>query len=167
MQAETAENVTIRLAEPHDVDAIVGLIGELADYEKLTDQCVVQAQDLARHLFGERPVIECLVAQRDARPVAFALFFTNFSTFLGRPGLYLEDLYVQPAERGRGLGKQLLMRLARLAVERDYGRFEWSVLDWNESAIGFYRKMGASVLPDWRICRVTGAALEALARSRT
>lgn len=164
MQAAPVDDVTIRAAEPRDAEAIVGLIGELADYEQLADQCVVQARDLERHLFGPRPVIECLVAQRGAELVAFALFFTNFSTFLGRPGLYLEDLYVQPSQRGAGLGKRLLVRLAALALERDYGRFEWSVLDWNESAIGFYRKMGASVLPDWRICRVTGPALAALAR---
>jgi GNAT superfamily N-acetyltransferase len=98
------------------------------------------------------------------RVVAFALFFTNFSTFLGRPGLYLEDLYVQPAHRGAGLGKALLQHLGALAVERGCGRFEWSVLDWNENAIRFYEKMGATVMPDWRICRVTGEALAALGR---
>lgn len=160
---DARSQVVLRFAEPRDIEAVVGLIGELAAYERLSDQLVVRASDLARHLFGERPVIECIVAERDRSLVAFALFFTNFSTFLGRPGLYLEDLYVQPAERGRGIGKLLLVRLAELAVERDYGRFEWSVLDWNESAIGFYEKMGASVLADWRICRVSGEALTKLA----
>ena len=99
---------------------------------------------------------------RDATVVAFALFFTNFSTFLAQPGLYLEDLYVKPAFRGQGIGEALLTRLARIAVERDYGRFEWSVLDWNENAIRFYQRMGATVMPDWRICRVTGDALQSL-----
>jgi GNAT superfamily N-acetyltransferase len=110
-------------------------------------------------------VAEAVVAEVQGRVVAFALFFTNFSTFLGRPGLYLEDLYVQPGHRGRGLGKALLQHLGALAVERGCGRFEWTVLDWNESAIRFYEKMGADVMPDWRICRVTGEALADFGRS--
>ncbi len=157
-----AMDIRLRPAEPRDCGAIVGLIGELADFEHLRHQVVVQPGDLQRHLFGERPVIECVVAERGARVIAFALFFVNFSTFLGKPGLYLEDLYVQQAERGQGVGKQLLVHLAQLAVQRDYGRFEWSVLDWNANAIAFYEKMGAVVMPDWRICRVTGDALAAL-----
>ena len=104
-----------------------------------------------------------MVGEADAQVVAFALYFTNFSTFLGKPGLYLEDLYVQPAHRGSGIGRALLERLGALAVERGYGRFEWSVLDWNERAIRFYEQMGAVVMPDWRICRVTGDSLQALA----
>jgi GNAT superfamily N-acetyltransferase len=112
------------------------------------------------HLFGDKPVVEALVAQAGGAVVAFALFFTNFSTFLAKPGLYLEDLYVQPALRGSGIGKALLERLGAIAVERGYGRFEWSVLDWNENAIRFYEKMGATVLPEWRICRITGDALK-------
>jgi GNAT superfamily N-acetyltransferase len=152
----------LRPAERRDCAGIVGLIGELADFEHLRHQVVVTHQDLKRHLFGERPVVECVVAESAGTLVAFALFFVNFSTFLGKPGLYLEDLYVQPAARGHGVGKRLLVHLAQLAIARDYGRFEWSVLDWNANAIAFYEKMGATVMPDWRICRVTGDALAQL-----
>ena len=154
----------LRPAEPRDLDAIVGLIRELAAFERLTHLLQVTPQSLAPHLFGERPVVEAIVAERASRVVAFALFFTNFSTFLGKPGLYLEDLIVAPEQRGQGVGRALLTRLARIAVERDYGRFEWSVLDWNEHAIRFYEGMGASLLPEWRICRVTGDALRHLGR---
>ena len=154
-------NFTLRPAEPRDVPAIVGLIRELAHFERLTHLLQVTPESLHPHLFGPRPVVESFVGEVGGEVVAFALFYTNFSTFLGQPGLYLEDLYVQPAHRGAGLGRALLERLGALAVERDCGRFEWSVLDWNENAIRFYEKMGASVLPDWRICRVTGAALQA------
>jgi len=153
----------LRAAEPRDVPAIVELIGELADYERLRHLVEVTPDTLMPHLFGERPTVECLVADVGAEVVAFALFFTNFSTFLGRPGLYLEDLYVRPAHRGSGLGRALLERLGALAAARGCGRFEWSVLDWNESAIRFYQAMGADVLPDWRICRVTGEALRRFA----
>ena len=118
-------------------------------------------EKLHPHLFGPKPVVEALVGECEGEVMAFALYFTNFSTFLAKPGLYLEDLYVRPAHRRSGLGKLLLTRLAQIAVERDYGRFEWSVLDWNEDAIRFYENMGASVLPEWRICRLTGDALEA------
>ncbi|MET0282969.1 MAG: GNAT family N-acetyltransferase [Polyangiales bacterium] len=152
----------IRPAERRDCPEIVGLIGELADFEQLRHQVVVTHQDLKRHLFGERPVVESVVAESGGKLIAFSLFFVNFSTFLGKPGLYLEDLYVQPAARGHGVGKRLLVHLAQLAVARDYGRFEWSVLDWNANAIAFYEKMGATVMPDWRICRVTGQALAQL-----
>jgi len=154
----------LRAAEPRDVPAIVGLITELAEFEHLTHLLQVTPQSLHPHLFGPRPAAEAMVAQLGGEVVAFALFFTNFSTFLAKPGLYLEDLYVQPAHRGRGLGRALLERLGALAVERGYGRFEWSVLDWNENAIRFYEKMGASLLPDWRICRVAGPALERFGR---
>jgi GNAT superfamily N-acetyltransferase len=154
----------LRAAAPHDVDAIVTLIRELAAFEQLEHLVEVTPATLAPHLFGERPVAECVVAEVDGDLVAFALFFTNFSTFLGKPGLYLEDLYVRPAQRGSGLGKALLEHLGRLAAERGCGRFEWSVLDWNERAIGFYRGMGATVLPDWRICRIAGERLRAFAR---
>mgnify|MGYP003347470093 CR=1 FL=1 len=153
----------LRAAEPRDVLAIVGLILELADFEQLSHQVQTTPEKLMPHLFGERPAAECLVAEVDGNVVAFALFFTNFSTFLCQPGLYLEDLYVQPAHRGQGIAKALLQRLGQLAVARGCGRFEWSVLDWNANAIAFYERMGATVLPDWRICRVTGAALSALA----
>lgn len=150
----------LRPAEPRDVPAIVGLIRELAEFEELTHLLEVTPEKLEPHLFGPKPVVEALVGELEGEVVAFALFFTNFSTFLGKPGLYLEDLYVRPALRRSGLGQALLKRLARIAVERGYGRFEWTVLDWNEDAIRFYEKMGASLLPDWRICRVTGEALQ-------
>lgn len=155
--------VTLRDAQPRDLLAIVGLIRELADFEQLTHLVRVTPETLQPHLFGPRPVAEALVGEVEGQVVAFALFFTNFSTFLGQPGLYLEDLYVQPAHRRSGLGSALLQRLAALAVQRGCGRFEWSVLDWNANAIDFYRRMGATVMPDWRICRVTGPALAALA----
>jgi GNAT superfamily N-acetyltransferase len=153
----------LRAATPDDVDDLLRLIRGLAEYERLTHVLEVTPESLARHLFGERPAAEARVAELEAREggavVGFALFFTSFSTFLGRPGLYLEDLYVEPAYRGQGIGKALLRGLAGLAVERGCGRFEWSVLDWNADAIGFYEAMGAQLLPDWRLCRVTGEAL--------
>jgi len=155
-------NFNLRAAEPRDLPAIVGLIHELAEFERLTHLVQVTPESLAPHLFGAQPAAEAVVAERGGAVVAFALFFTNFSTFLGKPGLYLEDLYVQPAERSSGLGRALLEHLARLAVERGCGRFEWCVLDWNERAIGFYQSMGATVMPDWRLCRVTGDALAKL-----
>jgi len=158
------ETFSLRMAEPRDVPAIMSLIAELAEFEKLTHLMQVTPEALQRDLFGPKPVVEAMVGEVQGRVVAYALFFTNYSTFLGKPGLYMEDLYVQPAHRGSGLGKALLERLGRLAVERDYGRFEWSVLDWNVNAIKFYEKMGAVVLPDWRICRVTGEALQAFDR---
>ncbi len=152
---------TLRPATPADLPATVALIRELAVFEKLEHLVVVTPESLHPHLFGPRPAAEAVVGEVAGQVVAFALFFTNFSTFLGKPGLYLEDLYVQPAHRGTGLGKALLAHLGALAVERGCGRFEWSVLDWNANAIRFYEKMGATVLPDWRICRVTGPALQA------
>jgi GNAT superfamily N-acetyltransferase len=154
---------TLRAAEPRDLAAIVALIGELAEFERLAHLVEVTPDKLAPHLFGERPAAECVVGEVDGDVVAFALFFTNFSTFLSRPGLYLEDLYVRPAHRGTGLGKALLGHLGRLAAERGCGRFEWSVLDWNANAIAFYQGLGATVMPDWRICRISGAALERFA----
>lgn len=150
---------TLRAATPADLPAITGLIRELADFEHLTHLVQTTPEKLHPHLFGERPVAEALVAECEGAVVAFALFFTNFSTFLAQPGLYLEDLYVQPAHRGAGIGRAVLERLGALAVERGCGRFEWCVLDWNENAIRFYEKMGASLLPDWRLCRLAGDAL--------
>ena len=153
-----------------DIPAIVELIRALADYERLSHLCVSTEADLAAALFGTRPAAEVLVAREAAPPgkaVGFALFFHSFSTFLGRRSLWLEDLFVRPEHRGAGIGRGLLQALARIAQERGCGRFEWTVLDWNEPAIRFYAALGADVLPDWRICRVTGAALERLATSGT
>ncbi len=163
MTAAASESFSIRAAELRDVTAIVQLIRELAEFEHLAHLLQVTPEKLRPHLFGERAVIEALVAESAGEVVGFAVFFTNFSTFLAQPGLYLEDLYVQPSQRGRGVGEALLSRVGRLAVEREYGRFEWSVLDWNANAIRFYEKMGATVMPDWRICRVTGDALQRFA----
>lgn len=158
----------LRAARRSDLGAVVGLIRELAVFERLEHLMQATPESIEPHLFGPRPVAEVVVAEVDAAGgaelVGFALFFTNFSTFLGRPGLYLEDLYVRPAQRRRGIGRALLAHLGALAVERGCGRFEWTVLDWNQGAIAFYRRMGAQLLPDWRICRVTGDALAAFAR---
>ena len=154
----------LRAARPADVRAIAGLVAELAEFEHLSHLLQLTPETLAPHLFGERPVVEAVVAEAaGGAVVAYALFFTNFSTFLAKPGLYLEDLYVQPAFRGAGIGKALLAHLGALAVARDYGRFEWCVLDWNEAAIRFYQGMGATLMPEWRLCRMAGSALAAFA----
>jgi GNAT superfamily N-acetyltransferase len=155
--------VTIRAAAPGDVGAIHALIRELAVYEKLEHLCTGTAQALEHALFGTRRAADVLVAEVRGEIVGFALFFPTFSTFLARPGLWLEDLYVKPAHRGRGVGARLLRAVAAVAVERGCGRFEWSVLDWNAPAIGFYERLGATILPDWRIARVTGDPLARLA----
>lgn len=156
--------LTIRPAQPDDVAAIFGMIYELAVFEKLEHMVVANEAMLHEGLFSAKPSAEALVGVADGEVVTFALFFHNFSTFLCRKGLYLEDLYVKQACRGKGYGKQMLVALARLAVERQCGRFEWSVLDWNVNAIKFYESVGAALLPDWRICRVTGPALDLLAK---
>lgn len=153
----------IRPAIPADIAAIHRLIVELAIYEKEPDAVKATHADLARALFGERPVAECVLAEQDGLPVGMALFFTNFSTWTGKPGLYLEDLFVLPSARARGLGKALLVHLAGIAVARGYGRFEWSVLDWNTPAIGFYKALGARPMDEWTVMRVDGDALKALA----
>ena len=155
----------IRAATPDDVGAMLALMYELAEFEKLTHLFIATEDGLRDALFGARPSAEAIVAERDGTMIGYALFFHNYSTFLGRRGLYLEDLYVQPTERGTGLGSKMLRYLAALAVERQCGRFEWSVLDWNQPAIDFYQKMGATVLPDWRVVRITGDALDQLAAS--
>jgi len=155
----------IRPATPADVPLILSFIRELAVYEKLEHEVTATEDDLHTALFGARPVVEAVIASLEDEPVGYALFFPNFSTFLAKPGLYLEDLYVQPAARGAGIGRALLEYLARLAVDRGWGRFEWSVLDWNEPAIGFYRKLGAEPLTEWTIFRVTGKALRRLGRN--
>ena len=156
-------SVTIRDAVPGDLDLIIGFIRALADYEKLADDVRLDPGVLAAHLFGARPMAEVLIGEIDATPQGFALFFHNFSTFEGRPGIYLEDLFVAPQARGSGLGKALLARLAQLAVARSCARLEWSVLDWNEPSIAFYRALGARAMDEWTVFRVDGAALDRLA----
>jgi len=160
---QTSSGFDIRPARPVDVPAVHAMIRALADYEKLTHLCVATEADLERALFGPRPVAEVLIAWKGRETAAFALFFHNFSTFLGRPGLWLEDLFVQPAHRRQGCAQALLRTLAGIARERGCGRFEWAVLDWNTPAIEFYQSLGATVLPDWRIARVVGPALDQLA----
>lgn len=157
----------IRLATSHDVPAILQLIRALADYEKLSHQVVVNEAQLREHLFGPRPYAEVLLAEDAGQVVGYALFFHSYSTFLGRPSLYLEDLFVLPEQRGKGHGKALLARLARLAVDRGCGRFEWMVLDWNTPAIQFYESLGAALSPEWKLCRMTGEALERFAATAT
>ena len=156
--------VTIVAATEGDVADIHRLIRALAEYERLTDLMVATEEHTRTALFGAQPVAEVILAKMDDRTVGYALFFRNYSTFLGRPGIYLEDLFVLPASRGQGIGRALLAELARIAVARGCGRLEWAVLDWNETAIGFYRRMGADVMDDWRICRLTGEALARVAR---
>jgi GNAT superfamily N-acetyltransferase len=153
----------IDAAAVQDVPEILGMIKELANYEKMSEWVVATEEGLRAALFGARPFAEAVLAKVDARGVGFALFFHNFSTFRGAPGLYLEDLYVRPQWRGRGYGRKLLAHLAALAVSRGCERMNWLVLDWNEPAIGFYRRAGATVADDWRLCRLTGDALDALA----
>ena len=155
--------LSLRPATIADVALILSFIRDLAEYERLAHEVVATEELLRETLFGERPGAEVVIAELDGVPVGFALFFHNFSTFLGRPGLYLEDLFVRPAARGHGVGRALLARLAAIAVERGCGRFEWAVLDWNEPAIGFYRNLGAVPLDDWTVQRVTGEALHRLA----
>jgi GNAT superfamily N-acetyltransferase len=154
-----AAHYTLRPARAGDEVAIIGLVRELAVFEKLEHLMQATPEALAGHLFGPKPVVEARVVEVQGAVVAFALFFTNYSTFLGKPGLWLEDLYVQPAHRGSGLGKALIKHIAQLAVQRGCGRFEWAVLDWNRNAIDFYESLGATVMPDWRICRLSGGAL--------
>lgn len=165
MSHPPSPRITLRAATPADVPQILAFIAELADYEKLAHEAIATPEALLQHLFGEQPAAEVVMAQVDDQPAGFALFFRNFSTFLGKPGLYLEDLFVRPAFRGLGLGKRLMVHLAQLAIARDYGRFEWSVLDWNEPAIRFYRSLGAVAQDEWTVQRVTGAALQQLAAS--
>jgi GNAT superfamily N-acetyltransferase len=158
-----SEAFRIAPAQPADTALIVALVRELAAYERLLDDVRITPLDLHRDLFGPRAFAEAVVAHVGAEPVGFALWFHNYSTFEGRPGLYLEDLFVRPAFRGRGYGEALLRHLARIAVERGCARFEWSVLDWNEPARAFYRKLGAVPMDEWTVQRVSGDALRALA----
>lgn len=153
----------LRQAELADVPVLFQLIQALAEYEKLSHAVTGNADALKDHLFGSRPYAEAILAEYAGQAVGFALFFTNYSTFLTQPGIYLEDLFVLPQYRRQGFGKAVLSYLAQLAIDRHCGRLEWSVLDWNEPAIAFYRRMGASILEDWRICRVTSESLTQLA----
>lgn len=156
--------LVIREAAERDVPLILQFINELADYERLSSVVVASEDGLRRSLFGERPAAEVLIAEAQGEPAGFALFFQNFSTFAGCSGLYLEDLFVRPAFRRRGIGTALLVKLARIAVERNYARMEWAVLDWNEVAKRVYRRIGAQSMDEWRVNRLTGEALRALAR---
>jgi GNAT superfamily N-acetyltransferase len=156
-------NFSIRQATERDVPLILSFIRQLADYERLSHEAVATEQTLRESLFGARRSAEVLLGYADSKPVAFAVFFHNFSTFLGKPGLYLEDLFVVPEMRGKGFGRSMLVELARIARERGCGRFEWAVLDWNESAISFYKNLGAAAMDEWTIFRVTGEALQRLA----
>lgn len=156
----------LRPATEADVPQIFRLIQALADYEQLSHEVVGTPELLREHLFGTPRYAEVILAEWSGKIAGFALFFSNYSTFLTKPGLYLEDLFVLPDYRRRGIGTALLQHLGKLAIDRQAGRLEWSVLDWNESAIAFYEKMGATVLPDWRTCRVTGESLTVLAQSQ-
>jgi GNAT superfamily N-acetyltransferase len=160
----TSTPLTIRAATEQDVSLILSFIRQLAEYERLLDAVKATEETLRATLFGARPVGEVLIAEDGGTPVGFALFFQNYSTFLAQPGLYLEDLFVIPAARGRGVGRLLLEHLAQIAIDRGYGRVEWAVLDWNAPAIGFYRRVGAVPMQDWTIMRLTGESLTRLAR---
>ena len=156
----------IRPSTPEDIPIIFQLIKALAEYEKLSHTVTGTPEALKEHLFGDRPYAEAIIAEWEGKEAGFALFFHNYSTFLTKPGIYLEDLFVLPEYRRQGIGKAILTYLAQLVIERDAGRLEWSVLDWNESAISFYKNMGASILEDWRVCRVSGSSLSQLATIR-
>ena len=158
-----SSQLRIAAASESDVPLILSFIRKLAEYEKLSDQVVATEADIHAQVFGPNPVAEVLLAYWDEEPVGFALYFRNFSTFLGKTGIYLEDLFVDPEHRGKGIGKALLIRLAKITVERGYGRLQWAVLDWNAPSIEFYRSLGAVPLDEWTAYRLTEAALERLA----
>jgi len=155
--------ISIRPATPNDVPTVASLIRALSQYEKLEHEVAMTEDKLRVSMFGPRPYAEALLAEEDGKPVGFALFFHNYSTFLAQPGLYLEDLYVLESHRGKGIGKALLVHLAKIAVERNCGRMEWAVLDWNVDAIGFYEKLGAKPNSEWTVYRLTGDSLNGLA----
>jgi GNAT superfamily N-acetyltransferase len=157
------DQFSLRLAEAKDVPLILDFIRKLADYERLSHEVVATEEDLKKYLFGQKRMAEVILGYEGEVPVGFALFFHNFSTFLGKPGIYLEDLFVLEEHRGKGYGKRLLTYLAKLAMERDWGRLEWAVLDWNEPAIEFYKSLGATLLDEWIVNRVTGESLVKLA----
>ena len=160
----SSNNFIIRQATEDDVATILSLIKDLADYEKLSHEVAATEADIRRSLFGERPVAEALIGELDGVAISFALFFYNFSTFLGKPGIYLEDLYVKPEYRSNGFGRKMLAHIARLATERNCGRFEWSVLDWNTPAIRTYDRLNARPMKEWILYRLTGDALDKLAQ---
>ena len=159
----TKQNFTIRPATASDIPIILELIKALATYERAPNEVTATEEGLTDVLFGEKPASEVLLAFENERAVGFAVFFHNFSTWLGRPGLYLEDLFVRPEDRGKGYGRALLVRLAKIARERKCGRMEWAVLDWNEPAIKFYRKLGATPMHEWTVFRLTGDEIASLA----
>jgi len=165
LKTATPASFSIRAARPDDAELLVNLVHELAVYEKLEQNARARPDDFRRHLFGPHPSAEVVLAELDGQPVGFALWFTTFSTFRGQPGLYLEDLFVKPEYRGRGIGKGLLAALASVAVERGCGRLEWSVLNWNEPAIGFYRSVGARPMDEWTVYRIDDEPLRRLAAS--
>lgn len=156
---------TLRPGTEGDLELIAGLIRALAEYERLSDDVTFDEDVLRRNLFGPRPYAETLIAEVDGTTAGFALYFHNFSTFMGKPGIYLEDLFVKPEHRGAGIGRALLAGLAAIAIERDCGRLEWSVLNWNEDALGFYRRLGAKPNSEWTVYRLAGEPLTSLATS--
>jgi GNAT superfamily N-acetyltransferase len=156
--------LTLRFAETKDVPIILEFIKELADYEKLSHEVVATEEKLSKSLFGDRPFVEVIIADYLTKPVGFSLFFHNFSTFLGQPGIYIEDIYIKPEHRGMGIGKTILVFLARLAVERGCGRIEWSVLDWNINALNFYNELGAQAMDGWTVYRLSGETLTNLSK---
>ncbi|MGE5499144.1 MAG: N-acetyltransferase family protein [Syntrophothermus sp.] len=158
------EKLIIRKSEKKDVPLILSFIKELAEYERMLDQVSADEDQISETLFGERPSAECVLAFYEGKPAGTAIYFYNFSTFVGRPGLYLEDLFVKPELRGKGIGKALLKYLAQTAVNKKCGRFEWAVLDWNEPAINFYKSLGAVPMNEWTIFRLSGEKLEELAK---
>lgn len=153
----------LRPATPADVPVILGLVRDLAEYERAPQAVVATEEDFLRHGFGARPRFSVLLAEEDGRVAGFALWFFTFSTWLGKPGLYLEDLFVRPELRGKGIGKAMMIELARIAVREGCGRFEWAVLDWNQPSIDFYRSLGARLMEEWVVCRLEGDSLHALA----
>jgi len=160
----SSASVSLRIAPAteKDVPVILKFIRDLAEYEKLSHMVVATEENIREHVFGANPVAEVLIAYWEQRPVGFALYFRNFSTFLGQAGIYLEDLFVEPSQRGKGIGKALLRRLATIAVERGYGRLEWAVLDWNTPSIEFYKSLGAIAKDEWTVYQLTGEALTKL-----
>lgn len=163
MPSESSTNLSIRKAEKSDIPLVLDFINKLAEYERLSHEVVATEGDLERYLFGKEKVAEVLIGYEGELPVGFALFFHNFSTFLGKPGIYLEDLFVLEEHRGKGYGTKLLARLAALALERNCGRLEWAVLDWNESSIEFYKSLGVRMMDEWIVNRLTGENLVILA----